>query len=112
MNKYNAHKCYAFGIKFDSKAEMERYLYLRDRMNRGEITDLQCHRKFTLIKPQNYGKHRLQATTYIADFVYWENGKAIVEDVKGYKKGVAYQLFMIKKKMMLEKYGLWVREIE
>ena len=111
MNKYNAEKCYAYGLKFDSKAEMERYLYLRDRMNKGEISGLECQKKFTIIEPQNYGRHRLQPTNYIADFVYREKGKTIVEDVKGYKKGVAYQLFTIKKKLMLQKYGIWVREI-
>ena len=111
MNKFHAEKCYAFGIKFDSKVEMERYLYLRDRQSKGEISGLECQHKFTIIEPQNYGRKRLQAATYIADFVYYEKGKMIVEDVKGYKKGVAYQYFVLKKKLMLQKYGIWVREL-
>lgn len=111
MNKFKAEKCYAFGIKFDSKAEMERFLYLKDRQNRGEISGLECQHKFTIIEPQNYGRKRLQATNYIADFVYYKHGKMIVEDVKGCKKGVAYQLFSVKKKLMLQKYGIWVEEV-
>ena len=112
MNKYNAKRVAVDGRKFDSRAEAEHYLLLKDRQRRGEISGLECQRRFTVVEPQNYGRHRLQAVNYIADFVYYENGKMVVEDVKGYKRGVAYQLFTVKKKLMLQKYGIWVREIE
>lgn len=66
--------------------------------------------------------------TYIADFMYkvpvnmqYENEdghlvfadgyETVVEDVKGYKKGAAYQLFSCKKKLMLWIHGIRVREI-
>ena len=97
MNKFKAEKSYAFGLKFDSKAERERYFFLRDRQNRGEISGLECQKKFTIVKPQNYGRRRVRERYYIADFVYYENGKMIVEDVKGCKKGVAYQYFTLMK---------------
>jgi hypothetical protein len=65
---------------------------------------------------------------YIADFVYqvptttqYENEvghlafadgyETVVEDVKGYKKGAAYQLFSCKRKLMLQVHGIRVREV-
>lgn len=111
MSKYNAKRVGVDGRKFDSRAEAEHYLLLKDRQNRGEISGLECQRKFTIVEPQTYGRHRLQAVNYIADFVYYEKGHMIVEDVKGYKRGTAYQLFTVKKKLMLQKYGIWVREV-
>ena len=110
-NKFNAHPCYVYGIKFASKAEMERYLLLRDRQNKGEISGLECQKKFTIVEPQNYGRKRIRERYYIADFAYYEKGKLIVEDVKGYKQGIAYQYFTLKKALMLQKYGIWVREV-
>lgn len=50
-------------------------------------------------------------SVYIADFVYKKNHRYIVEDVKGYKKGPAYNLFMLKKKVMYDKYKIFVEEI-
>lgn len=51
--------------------------------------------------------------TYVADFVYTYvcNGKVAVEDVKGYRKGTAYSVFVIKRKLMLERYGIKVIEV-
>lgn len=48
---------------------------------------------------------------YIADFVFEQDGKTIVEDVKGYRGGPAYSLYTIKRKLMLEKYGIRIREV-
>jgi hypothetical protein len=92
----------------------------------GAITDLQKQVKFVLIPAQyetfeRYGKNgkRLKdgkrllerEVAYIADFVYFENGEKVVEDTKGYKKGTAYDLFTIKRKLMLSVHGIRVREI-
>ena len=40
-----------------------------------------------------------------------KNGKLVVEDVKGYKKGPAYNVFSIKRKLMLQVYGIRVQEV-
>lgn len=111
MSKYNARMVAVDGRRFDSRAEAEHYLLLKDRQKRGEISGLECQKKFTIVEPQNYGRKRVRERYYIADFAYYEKGKLIVEDVKGYKKGVAYQLFTLKKALMLQKYGIWVHEI-
>lgn len=53
---------------------------------------------------------------YIADFSYWNcrcgiKTSQVVEDVKGLRKGAAYQVFVIKRKLMLERHGIEVKEI-
>lgn len=113
MNKFNARKCFIDGRKFDSQHEAERYLVLKDKQRRGEIYGLACQQRYTIIAPQSLGKKRIRETVYIADFVYYDarNEKLVVEDAKGYRKGPAYQIFAIKRKLMLEKYGIWVNEV-
>ena len=113
MNKFNAKKVVLFGQEFASKHEAERYLILRDQQKRNEIYGLECQKKFVIIEPQTIGKKKIRETVYIADFVYYEtwNQKMVVEDAKGYKKGAAYQLFVMKKKLMLRNYGIWVHEV-
>ena len=113
MNKFNAKKVVLYGQEFASKHEAERYLILRDKQKRNEIYGLECQKKFVIIEPQTIGKKKIRETVYIADFVYYEtwNQKMVVEDAKGYKKGAAYQLFVMKKKLMLRNYGIWVHEV-
>lgn len=63
---------------FDSKAEYGRYRELILLEKAGEIQKLKRQKKFVLLPKQ--GDER--AVTYIADFVYVEGNKTIVEDVK------------------------------
>ena len=99
-NKYRNVKTTIDGIKFDSKAEARRYTELKLLEKAGEITDLKLQPRFIL---QHSFKHKgktIRAITYMADFQYSENGKEIVEDVKGVETAV----FKIKKKMFLNIY--------
>lgn len=51
-------------------------------------------------------------TTYIADFEITENnGSVRYEDVKGYRKGLAYQMFKLKKKLVKAVHNIDVIEI-
>lgn len=125
-SKYHAKKSVVDGIEFDSKKEADRYLELKMLQRRGEIRDLQMQVPFVLI-PAQYEERieytpkkrkekvvrRLveQKVSYIADFVYTMDGKVIVEDVKGYRKGTAYSVFSIKRKLMLERHGIKVVEV-
>lgn len=113
MNKYNAKKITVDGKTFDSKKEADRYKELKLLEKAGQITDLATQVSFCLIPKQvdDNGKVVERACTYKADFVYTENGKRIVEDVKGYKKSNAYQLFAIKRKLMLLNYGIRINEV-
>lgn len=108
MNKFNAKKTVLFGQTFDSRKEADRYLVLRSMEQSGIIKDLRRQVTYELI-PKQPGE---RAASYTADFVYLDGaGKTVVEDVKGYKKGAAYALFVIKRKLMLKEYGIKVKEI-
>ena len=49
----------------------------------------------------------------MGDFAYWQDGKYIVEDVKGYQQAnsPAYAKFVIKRKLMLWVHGIQVKEV-
>ena len=105
MNKFNAKKVVVDGEVFDSKKEYYRWCDLRLLQRAGKISDLQRQVKYELI-PKQDGE---RACTYVADFVYTQDGKTVVEDCKGYKRGAAYQLFSIKRKLMLLR-GIKIKE--
>lgn len=113
-NKYGARKVTdpITGEVFDSAKEHRRWCELRLLERAGKISKLRRQVKFVLIPAQYEGTYKLESeTSYIADFVYKdENGKEIVEDTKGYKRGAAYQLFVIKRKLMLQKFGILILE--
>lgn len=102
FNKYNAN----LDKHRRSAKERARAAELRLLERAGKIQNLSEQVHFELI-PAQEGE---RAVFYIADFTYWENGKFIVEDVKGYRKGSAYALFVIKRKLMLYRYGHKIRE--
>lgn len=123
MQKYKNKTVFYDGKVFDSKKERDRYKELTILSKAGEITDLQTQVKFELI-PAHYetyertGKNgkRLRdgrrliekAVYYIADFVYKEkDGAVIVEDTKGYKT----KDYIIKRKIMFDRYRIRIREI-
>lgn len=65
-----------------------------------------------VVDKSDYASMKETAVKYKADFVYEDKeGKTIVEDVKGYKGGGAYAVFVIKKKLMCQVFGIDVREI-
>lgn len=115
MSKYHSKKVVLDGIEFDSKREAKRYGELLLLERAGAITDLQRQVRFELVPAQyetfeRYGKRgkRLKdgkrcvehSVTYVADFVYLNaSGVRVVEDTKGYKKGTAYDVFAIKRKL-------------
>ena len=112
-SKYHNKKITVGGRTFDSKKEAARYGELLLLERDGLIKNLDCQVKFQLIPAQRInGKVKERACTYIADFVYEdEDGNKHVEDVKGYKGGVAYSVFTIKRNLMLYVHGIVVEEI-
>ena len=101
--KYRTLKTFVDGITFDSKREAERYKELRLLERGGLITDLRLQVPFELI-PKQPGE---RAVKYVADFVYTENGRMVVEDVKGYRTDV----YRLKRRMMQAKYGITIQEV-
>ena len=112
MSKYKSKKVTVNGITFDSKKEGNRYLELTLLEKAGKIKDLKCQVKYVLIPSQKIdGKVVERPCTYVADFVYTQGDDVIVEDVKGYRKGTAYSVFTIKRKLLLKEHGLRIKEI-
>lgn len=72
-NKYHARQTYVDGIRFDSKAEAERWQYLRLNERAGLISDLKRQVKIVF----------QTGVTWRIDFVYAESGRTVYEDVKG-----------------------------
>lgn len=93
--KYGNKKVTAFGITFDSKKEMQRYLVLKDAQENGLISELTLQPRWELLpaKKEQYVKHLktkdkicertvMLPIHYTADFSYFKDGELIVEDVK------------------------------
>lgn len=112
------------GAIHDSRKEANRWCELTLLEREGKISNLQRQVPFELIPAQyesfeRYGKNgkRLKdgqrciekSVVYIADFVYNEGGKKVVEDVKSAatKKKESY---IIKRKLLLWVYGIKLRE--
>ena len=123
-NKYGNKKVEYDGITFDSKKECIRYAELKLLEKSGHIKDLQRQVKFVLIpslretptekytRGAKKGQFKLgkvieREVAYIADFVYIENGKTVVEDTKGMKT----KDYIIKRKLMLFIHGIRVKEV-
>lgn len=102
MNKYHNKRVAVDGISFDSKKEAGRYRELKMLERTGVISDLRLQVPFELIPKQNGER----ACLYKADFVYIKDGKMVVEDTKGIKTDV----YKIKRKLMLYRYGIKITE--
>ena len=105
-SKYHNKKTIIDGIKFDSKKEGYRYLYLKELENKGIIKNLQRQVKYELQPSFKYNDKTIRAITYIADFVYEKDNKIIVEDVKGIKTDV----YKLKKKLFLYIFNIEIQE--
>lgn len=122
--KYGNKKYTVDGITFDSIREAHRYQELKLMQKAGIIQNLRLQVKFILIptqreestefikKGRNKGKPKLgkvleNECSYIADFVYLENGILIVEDAKGMRT----KDYIIKRKLMLKVHGIRIKEV-
>lgn len=76
-SKYGNKKVIFNGLKFDSRGELQRYLFLVDCQAQGLISDLQRQVRIPLIAGDQLVCH------YIADFEYKKNGEVVTEDYKG-----------------------------
>ena len=103
------------GIKFQSQKEARRFEELMVLLAAGKIHDLRLQHNFTL--QEGYTKpdgERVRGIVYQADFTYKkldDTGQEIfvVEDVKS--RPTKTKVYIIKKKLMLEKFGIEIQEI-
>ena len=118
-NKLHAEKVNGFladgtPFTFASKREYQRYGELAFQERIGQIKNLELQKTYELIPAQKRSDGtKERAISYVADFVYEEDGKTIVEDSKGYRNpaSATYKVFVMKRKLMLYLYGIEVREV-
>ena len=125
-SKYKNRKKLVDGIEFDSAKEARRWSELKLLEKAGEISDLRRQVKFVLIESQyeessevyqrgkNKGKPKRgklleHECSYVADFVYIDEktGKTVVEDTKGFRT----KDYIIKRKLLLERYKIRITEV-
>ena len=106
MNKYRARKTIVEGIEFDSKKEAQRYMELRLLEREGEIRNLRRQIRIPLLPSQKRDDGNERGVDYICDFIYTDEktNKIVIEDVKGYRGGAAYAVFVIKRKLLKWRY--------
>lgn len=131
-SKYGASKVEFQGIQFDSKYEMQRYLYLLDLQKQGKISQLRRQQKFILIKkivklvPKQlktkvrWDKRVVELeSAYHNDFCYIEDSKYITEEFKSQMTSKLPD-YILRRKLMVQKiyehnqkgHGQWVfREV-
>lgn len=112
--KYRNEPEMAEGIRFDSKKEAGRFRELQAMLQAGLIRELRLQQDFTLQEAYTTPDgRRIRAIRYCTDFCYerktqtgWEK---IVEDVKS--RATRTQKYIIKRKMMQDRYGIEIKEI-
>lgn len=117
-SKYGNRKVVRDGIKFDSEREAARFAELKVLRAMGKIRDLRLQANFTLVEGYTtIDGERIKPMVYRADFTYERaaepdcNGVVHwlreVEDAKGMKT----KDYLLKKKLMQDKYNVTIREI-
>lgn len=109
QNKYKNKKTQVDMYVFDSAKEAQRYRELKLLEKAGEISNLELQPRFLLQDSFKKNGRTYRKVEYVADFQYIENGKTIVEDVKGIQTDV----FKLKHKIFEKIYpDLELRIIE
>ena len=109
MNKFNAEKIIIHGIIFDSKKEGLYYLKLlmlkKAKKENERVINIALQPRYDIVI------NRKKIGFYKADFkVTYADKHTEVIDVKGLKKGSAYQLFRLKKKLVEALYNIEIIE--
>lgn len=97
------------GVTYDSIAEYERYLVLKQMERAGEIRELTRQASFVLAPKVRINGKTKRALIYRADFSYLDTatGGRVIEDVKGAPLTAVYK---IKRHLMMHLYGITILE--
>lgn len=106
MNKYRNVKTFVDDIKFDSKREAARYNDLKILEQAKVISDLKLQVPFELAPSVHVAGRKKPALRYVSDFTYVENGKLVINDVKGKLTDV----YILKRHLMMSVHGLEILE--
>lgn len=110
VRKYRNVACCIDGVCFDSKREAARWLDLLNLVRLGQIKNLERQVRFEIC-PKVPGQKGSRKRFYVADFVYEEKGRMVIEDVKSpiTRKNPVYSL---KKQLVQVKYPDYIfREV-
>lgn len=105
-SKYKARKTVVDGITFDSRREADRYIVLRGMEEDGAIENLRRQVRYELVPAFDVDGKHYRPIFYVADFAYREDGKEVVEDVKGMRTDV----YRLKSKLFAKRYGMSIKE--
>lgn len=100
MSKYHNKKVQIDMYVFDSIAESRRYKELKLLERAGKISELELQPRFLLQESFRKNGKTFRKIEYIADFQYIENGKIVIEDVKGKET----EVFKLKRKLFEHEY--------
>lgn len=103
LSKYKNRRVKSEDGTFDSLKEFRRWGELKLLQRAGHITDLQRQVKYIFIH------NGIGLGFYKADFVYNENGKQVVEDVKS-EMTKKLPMYRYKKRMMAAFFGIDIKE--
>ena len=100
MNKYHNKKVQIDMYMFDSIAESRRYKELKLLERAGVISELELQPRFLLQEGFKKNGKTFRKIEYIADFQYIEDGRLVIEDVKGKET----EVFKLKRKLFEHEY--------
>lgn len=106
VSKYRNQKVTVDGETFDSKKEYGRWVQLQIMERAGAISDLKRQVKFELAPAVKIQGRQRPPLSYVADFVYEQNGQKVVEDSKGFKT----EGYRIKRHLMAAVHGIEIKE--
>lgn len=120
MSKYLNRKVVNEDGVFDSRKEYKRWCELKLLEQAGRINDLERQVRIEVLPAQREpdtvgkrggkikGKLIERKVSYIADFKYWDSdaGDYVYEDVKG----VRTKDYILKRKILLWRYGIRIKE--
>lgn len=119
-SKYHSHKVINEDGVFDSRKEYKRWKELKLMERAGRISDLERQVRIEVLPAQREpdtvgkrggkikGKLIERKVSYVADFKYWDcdADDYVYEDVKG----VRTKEYILKRKLLLCRYGIRIKE--
>lgn len=105
-SKYRAKPVTIDGIRYASQGEARRHADLKLLERAGLITDLRHQVAFELAPAVSIQCRKRPALKYLADFVYREAGREVVEDFKGR----ITEGYRIKRHLMKTVHNIEIRE--
>jgi hypothetical protein len=100
-SKYNNTRTTIDNIVFASKREAAHYQLLKLRERAGEISNLELQVRYHL------DVNGVHITNYVCDFRFIENGKTVIQDVKG----MMTRIYKMKRSLMKAIHGVEVVEV-